>query len=359
MAKIKAIGDSEYGKLEEQHLKNALINEDVQVEKCGQNFKITFNKNSKKYRLTKNGEIKSLEEMEPTAIYVKLESDGTLKLRATKLDGYEEGKKWNSPKILKVIIEEPIAPKTASEMFSNCYNLAVIENIENLHTENTTSMYYMFYDCNKLEELDLSNFETGKVTSMRAMFGQCHKLKTLDLSNFDTKNVNNMINMFYGCNNLTSLDLSGFNTEKVIAMGWMFRACNSLTSINLKNLDTANVTSMDLMFQSCGKLTTIDLSSFNTSKVTTMGMMFNGCGVVDINFDNFDMSSVTNMSAMFRSCKNLSNQSLNSILNMCKKTTKITNKTLKDMEVPSAKAQTCKTLSNYSAFIESGWTIGY
>ena len=51
-----------------------------------------------------------------------------------------QGTKWNSPDILKVLIEEPIAPKTCESMFSQCINLESIENMNYLHTENATNM---------------------------------------------------------------------------------------------------------------------------------------------------------------------------------------------------------------------------
>ena len=340
-------------------MKDSLINENVSVEKSGNNFKITFNHSYRKYRLKTNGEVKYFEEIPTTDIYAKLESDGTLKLRASKLDGYEKQSKWNSAEILKIIIEEPIAPKTCSEMF-NCTNLTSIENMEYLHTENATSMYYMFYNCNKLETLDLSNLDTSKVTTMRAMFGQCHTLKTLDLSNFNTQNVNSLLNMFYGCNNLINIDLSGFDTRKVTNISWMFRECRNLNSVNLKNLDTSNVISMDYVFGSCTKLKNLDVSGFNTSKVKSMSMMFNGCSnLINLDLSNFDMSNVTDMNAMFRYCSKLSNTSLNSILKMCSKASLVSDKTLKYTDLPKVTALTCNTLSNYQNFTNSGCTIGY
>ena len=43
--------------------------------------------------------------------------------------------------ILKVIIEEPIAPKTCERMFSECINLESMENMNYLHTENTEKSF--------------------------------------------------------------------------------------------------------------------------------------------------------------------------------------------------------------------------
>ena len=50
------------------------------------------------------------------------------------------------------------------------------------------------------------------------MFWNCKKLENIDLSSFDTKNVTNMNGMFYGCKNLNRLDLSSFDTKNVTNM---------------------------------------------------------------------------------------------------------------------------------------------
>ena len=176
-ATIQAMGRNKYGNLEEEDLKEALKNQNVTFEKSGRNFKITFKKSSRKYVLNSNGEVEPIEEIKPTAIYAKLETDGTLKLRSTPLQGYEEGTKWNSPDILKVVIEEPIAPKTCRSMFSQCINLESIENMNYLHTENVTSMQSMFNKCEKLKSINTSYLDTHSVKEMQYMFDNCYLLE--------------------------------------------------------------------------------------------------------------------------------------------------------------------------------------
>ena len=50
---------------------------------------------------------------------------------------------------------------------------------------------------------------------MSYMFINCKKLSNLDLSSFNTNNVKNMSGMFFDCQNLSNLDLSSFNTNNV------------------------------------------------------------------------------------------------------------------------------------------------
>ena len=359
LAIIEAIGDD--GNVDEEKLNEVLKDKDVTIKKTGRNMDVKFNKSLNNYKIKPNGDIKKFEEFsESTKIYAKLETDGTLKLRATKLEGYEEGTRWNSPDILKVIIEEPISPKTCYQMFMSCTNLESIENIEYLHTENSRSMYYMFYNCNKLSNLDVSNFDTKNVQSMQCLFAGCNSIDFLDLSNFNTEKVTNMFRMFDSCKNIIKLDLSGFNTRNVTNIGWMFLACHNLSDINFGKMDTSSVVEFRYMFGGCRSLKSINISCFNMENAKDIDMMFNGCTKLEnIQFGEFNICNVTDTNAMFRSCSKLSDETLNDVLNLLPKGTKIEDKTLKKLEIPKALVNKCTTLSNYDSFLEAGWTTGY
>ena len=62
-----------------------------------------------------------------------------------------------------------------------------------------TNMRYMFYECSRLKELNLSSFNTNQVTDMSYMFRGCSGLKELNLSSFNTNQVTNMSCMFSKC----------------------------------------------------------------------------------------------------------------------------------------------------------------
>ena len=183
--------------------------------------------------------------------------------------------------IKKVVFDASFAdarPTSCYKWFWYCTNLATIEGIENLNTENVTNMGVMFCGCQKLSSLDLTNFNTGNVTNMSGMFGYCYGLTSLDLTSFNTANVTDMGQMFVACNGLASLDLTSFNTANVMNMGHMFWGCNGLTSLDLTSFNTANVTYMDFMFNNCSTLTTIYASEkFVTSKVQAGENMFSAC----------------------------------------------------------------------------------
>ena len=197
-------------------------------------------------------------------------------------------------------------------MFYNCKSLQNL-NLKSFNTKNVTDMGAMFQYCESLTELDLSNFNTSKVTTMIVMFDSCKNLKKLNIKNFDTSNVETMLAMFSNCSSIESIDVSSFNTSKVTNMLRMFHSCDSLKSIDVSGFNTSNVTDMQEMFCNCESLKNLDLSNFNTSNVTTMYQMFMGAeSLENLNIKSFNTSKVTTMRSMFAGCKNLTELDLSS-----------------------------------------------
>ena len=220
-------------------------------------------------------------------------ADGTLTFRCGykktlgeneyELNSGENWPKWftYASKISKVVFEASFAnarPTNCYAWFVNFKKLTQIEGIENLNTENVTSMRNMFNGCSSLISLDVTNFNTAKVTDMRYMFYSCSKLTSLDVTKFNTEKVTNMSYMFYNCKALTSLDVTNFNSENVTNMNWMFYNCSKLTSLDVTNFNTENVTNMSFMFSGCSTLTTIYVNDkFVIDKVTNGSYMFENC----------------------------------------------------------------------------------
>ncbi len=199
-------------------------------------------------------------------------ADGTLTFRCGykktfgeneyELNSGKNQPKWYTyaSKISKVVFEASFAnarPTNCYAWFVNFKNLTQIEGIENLNTENVTSMRDMFNGCSSLTSLDLTNFNTAKVTDMKLLFANCSALESLDLSMFNTENVTSMPSMFNGATNLKTLNVSNFNTEKVNNMGHMFANCPNLTSLDLSSFNTKGVEYVDNIFKNCSNLTTI------------------------------------------------------------------------------------------------------
>ena len=143
--------------------------------------------------------------------------------------------------IKKVVFDASFAnarPTSCYKWFHHCTNLATIEGIENLNTENVTNMHGMFFYCQNLSSLDLTNFNTGNVTNMFNMFSNCQNLSSLDLTSFNTANVTFMNYMFDGCSTLTTIYASEkFVTDQVNG-GDMFNECRSLKDYSFSKRDS-------------------------------------------------------------------------------------------------------------------------
>lgn len=192
----------------------------------------------------------------------------------------------------------------------------------------------------------------SKADNMPTTFTIISSIKQIPI--IDISNFTNMQNAFRDCINLTTIPL--LNTSNVTNMADAFNNCQGLEEVPL--LDTGNVTRMDGMFTATKNLTAIP--QFNTINVTNMSFMFAySSGLVTVPVLN--TSKVTNMSYMFESCPNLSDDSLNNILQMCANSaiTTTSDKTLKDLRLSEEQATKCTTLSNYQTFLDAGWTTGY
>ncbi len=180
--------------------------------------------------------------------------------------------KYHKTDITKVVFNESFKdarPETGYMWFAGMENLENIENLQNLNTSEMTYMSSMFWNCSKIQSLDLSNFNTAKVKDMEAMFLECSDLQSIKLSSFNTEKVWTMERMFYGCKKLQSLDLSNFNTEEVKNMYSMFEDCFILQSLDLSSFNTKKDNKMLRMFFNCNKLVSIYASNlFTTDNVS-------------------------------------------------------------------------------------------
>lgn len=132
----------------------------------------------------------------------------------------------------------------------------------------------------------------------------------------------------------------------------------TLTAVAL--LNTENVTSMKECFSGCTGLTSVP--KFNTKKVTTMQRMFQNCYSL-ASVPLFDTSGLTGNSFfyMFLNCLNLTDASLDNILQMCINATGYTGtKGLSALGITNTSAYPAsriQALPHYQDFINAGWTI--
>ena len=168
-----------------------------------------------------------------------------------------------------------------------------------LDISNCTSLYLLFYGCNKLTYVNTSSWNTSKVENFEYAFRDT-QITTLDTTNIDVSNAINLRGMFDSCSRITSLDLSSWNVSKTRTLNILFKGCYSLTSLDISTWDTSNVDNMESMFYNCG-LTELDVSHFNTSNVTNLSNMFGGVKISSIDLSSWDVRKVQQTRLMFNS----------------------------------------------------------
>lgn len=108
----------------------------------------------------------------------------------------------------------------------------------------------------------------------------------------------------------------------------------------------------------CKKIKTFP--NYNTENVTSLYQVCHSCSELE-NVPLLNTSKATSLSRAFAYCPNLTDESLNNILQMCINSAQTSNKTLVYLGILSGDypASRIQALSNYQAFIDAGWTIGY
>ena len=116
-------------------------------------------------------------------------------------------------------------------MFKGCTSLSSA-NVKTFDTSRINNISSMFQNCNSLTTLDLSNWDTSNVGYNIETFRQCTALGTLLLpDNFVTSSAVQLSAMLYDCQSLQNLDVSTWDTSSVRSMNAIFVRCYGLTDI--------------------------------------------------------------------------------------------------------------------------------
>ena len=140
-------------------------------------------------------------------------------------------------------------------MFEGCEAVESL-NLSSFDTSNVRLMYLMFANNTNIKLINLSSFDVSKVIDMSNMFQYCKSLNKIIFGNdWKTTNVQYLSRMFYNCEKLTELDLSNFDTSKVTDMSYMFYGCKKLTELDLSNFNMNSITNSQYCLASLTGLT--------------------------------------------------------------------------------------------------------
>ena len=218
----------------------------------------------------------------------------------------------------KVVFEDSFSdarPLYCKDWFKGFGKLKIIKGIENLHTDEVTTMNHMFYGCHALTGLNVSGFNTTNVTDMSSMFKGCSALTELGVSGFNTANVTDMSSMFNGCSALTELDVSKFDATSVTNITSMFEGCSALETFDLSGFEAPNLKNMGSLFKKCSALQKIDMSGFNAGHVTSLASFFydKNSPLTTIDLSGMKAPKVKNISKMFYNCPSLKTVNLSGL----------------------------------------------
>ena len=126
---------------------------------------------------------------------------------------------------------------------------------------------YIFYRLN-IEVVDISGWDTSNVKFMKGIFSNCTKLKKIiGIENLDVSKLENANFMFYQCEKLVELDLTNWNPMLLQRASYMFYNCSNLKIIkNIENWQLPNIKDVRSMFSGCTKLD-VDLSNWNLTNI--------------------------------------------------------------------------------------------
>ena len=110
------------------------------------------------------------------------------------------------------------------------------------------------------------DFDVSNVTHFADFFYQCFKLESLDLSTWNA-NVDSISNIFYNCDNLRYINLNNWNVSNVVSMNNLFFSCGSVVSIFLNQWDMRAVTSVSSMFYNCRNLINLSMEGAILPKI--------------------------------------------------------------------------------------------
>ena len=227
--------------------------------------------------------------------------------------------------------------KTIETNFSNSENMEIVPS-ENKYLKKVT--------INKDENLIPDNIRKDVTIS---------GIKGTMEGAWDTTQIRQCYNMFYGNTEMTEAPF--FDTSNVTNTNYMFYGCTNL--VKVPKYDNSSLTNMGTMFHGCSSL--VSLPEMDTSKVTYISNAFMHCSSLrDVPVLN--LPNITRVGYMFSGCKSLTDESLNNIMASLISAVKVTgssNKTLRNAGISEEQIERCKTLSNYQALLDAGWTTGY
>lgn len=216
---------------------------------------------------------------------------------------------YNVPKLQTLSLPNAtFANATDAESFCQQASSALLETISmpNATFASLTTAKAMFYNCQKVTTISMPNATFASLQNANNMFRAMKQLTSLSLPQ-TFANLTNAETMFYDCDHLQNLDLSSATFASLTTVRQMFFGMKALTAIDLSSATFASVTDGYGMFNQYGNhpLQTLSLPNATFANVTNAFAMFLADGLRTLNIPNATFASVTSTSYMLSDLKNL------------------------------------------------------
>lgn len=96
--------------------------------------------------------------------------------------------------------------KIIEYFFAGCESLLGVAGLTSWDISGITDLDYLFFNCKKLEEINICTWNTSHIQDFRSTFGLCSKLKKIH-GVIDLSSVENYTGMFSSCDSLTGVKL--------------------------------------------------------------------------------------------------------------------------------------------------------
>lgn len=275
-----------------------------------------------------------------------------------------------------------------NETFSGCENLETI-NVTAQSNKTNTPTTGMFKNCKKLKEVPACFNNFTFQSSSSSMFEGCESIKTIPSMTIGGSSNYQIARMFAGCTSLESAgpisvyishtDPSRYNS--------LFEGCTNLKTVTIAS---STLYGFERWFKDCINLEAVPegLLDYTGTLYCTEAFRNSGIREIPANFYdgrnpggsssrrgdhsyifadckrlttvpvlNLNCNYPTAIKGMFYNCPNLSDDSLNNIMEMFMKSALPAGyKYLSFYGIMPDQLERCKTLSNYEAFTAAGWT---
>lgn len=219
-------------------------------------------------------------------------------------------------------------------MFAYCMNLTNLGALNSWKMNNVSDLTNAFFYCNNITTMP--NFRQWNLANLRTFengFNYCNNITDINFSNVNMGQTANTIRMFYGCRNLQSVNFYNTNLNGLQNASFMFYSCYNLKTTNLDWKTSNSLINVKNMFADCTNLTTINVSNLTMNNVTDASYLFRGCAQLTTisGFTNWNTSKLNNLYRAFYLCNNLSQSTLNYLVNMLPPASQMLNKYVSNM----------------------------